>query len=179
MKNRIKQIIVEEKLTYSDFAKELDITKSSVTHIVNGRNNPSLDVILKILTIYKDVNPEWLLFGSGEMYRKDNNENLIFNTEKIIDDTIVTPKDDVIPSKNKTEDIDKRKITEELVDDVDEEEVYKPKKSKKKKKKNKSKKSKKKNQGINESSQKSNITLSEKVIVLNKDKTYTEYIPLL
>ena len=69
MKSRIKKIIETEKLSASDFAKKIGRQRSSVSHILSGRNNPSLDVVQEILTAFNKLEPEWLLFGKGSMYR--------------------------------------------------------------------------------------------------------------
>ena len=46
--NRIKKIISDNNLSNSEFAEKIGIPKSSVTHLLSERNNPSLDVIIKI-----------------------------------------------------------------------------------------------------------------------------------
>jgi len=68
MRERIQQIMDQEKLPPSRFAEEIGIQRAAMSHILNGRNNPSLDVVTKILQRYPKVNSDWLLFGKGEMY---------------------------------------------------------------------------------------------------------------
>jgi len=67
MKNRIKQIIETENVSYSKFADLLGIQRSGISHIINGRNKPSLEVIQKILETFKYIDTDWLLFGKGSM----------------------------------------------------------------------------------------------------------------
>ncbi len=50
MKDRIKQIIDQEHLSPSSFADKLQLGRAVVSHILNGRNNPSLDVVTRILS---------------------------------------------------------------------------------------------------------------------------------
>lgn len=69
MKDRIRMIMESEGYTPARFADTLDIGRAIVSHILNGRNNPSLDVISRILEAFPSINPDWLLFGTGEMYR--------------------------------------------------------------------------------------------------------------
>lgn len=69
MKDRIKQIMENENLTPAKFADRLQINRAVVSHILNGRNNPSLDVVMKILNEMEYVNSEWLLNGVGPMYK--------------------------------------------------------------------------------------------------------------
>ena len=75
MKERIKKIIDYENITYGEFADKVGIQRSGVSHLISGRNNPSLDVIQKILEAYDYINTEWLLLGKGEMIKEKKTEN--------------------------------------------------------------------------------------------------------
>ena len=70
MKNRIAEIIEKEKLTSLKFANLIGIQPSAVSHILAGRNNPSMDVIQKILNTFRTINSDWLILGVGSMYRE-------------------------------------------------------------------------------------------------------------
>ena len=69
MIGRITQIMERESLTPSKFAEAIGIQRSAMSHILNGRNNVSLDVLIKILDRFTYVDSDWLLFGKGEMMR--------------------------------------------------------------------------------------------------------------
>lgn len=71
MVERIKEIILKEGLTSGSFADLIGVQRSSMSHILNGRNNPSLDFIIKTLQHFPKLNPEWLLNGSGSMYKQE------------------------------------------------------------------------------------------------------------
>ena len=71
MKDRIIQLMNAEGLTAAKFAEEIGIQRAAMSHITIGRNNPSLDVISKILGRFPAVDPDWLLFGKGNMRRND------------------------------------------------------------------------------------------------------------
>ncbi len=58
-----------EGLTPSKFAETIGIQRSAMSHIISGRNNPSLDVLTKILERFNTVDSDWLLFGKGSMLR--------------------------------------------------------------------------------------------------------------
>ena len=60
---RIKKIIEENNLSNSEFAEKIGIPKSSVTHLLSERNNPSLDVIIKISETFDDISTDYLIFG--------------------------------------------------------------------------------------------------------------------
>ena len=69
MKDRIRLIMEKENLTPAKFADSLDINRAVISHILNGRNNPSLDVVTKILEVMDYINPDWLIKGSGNIYK--------------------------------------------------------------------------------------------------------------
>ena len=87
MKDRIKEIMDNANLTPAKFADQLQINRAVVSHILNGRNNPSLDVVTKILSEMNYINSDWLLNGTGEMYKEgfnspiDQTDTSLFNTE--------------------------------------------------------------------------------------------------
>jgi Helix-turn-helix. len=59
----------EKQLSVSAFADEIGVKRPTMTHTMTGRNNPSLDIVSKILERYQDINSDWLLFGKGGMYK--------------------------------------------------------------------------------------------------------------
>lgn len=71
MNQRIQELIEKLNLTSSKFADEIGVPRSSISHIVSGRNKPSLDFVTKILEKYPEVNINWLLFGRGECFSGD------------------------------------------------------------------------------------------------------------
>lgn len=75
MKDRIIEFLRRENKTSSQFADEIGVQPSSVSHIISGRNNPSLDFVLKMLQRYRDINSEWLLFGTGSMRKQATEES--------------------------------------------------------------------------------------------------------
>lgn len=75
MKDRIIQIMQMEGLTNAEFAEKIGISTSSLSHIFNGRNKPSLEVVMRIHKAYPHININWLLYGEGEMLEPENREN--------------------------------------------------------------------------------------------------------
>lgn len=69
MREKLQQLMNAEQLTASKLAEYLGIQPSSISHILGGRNKPSLDFVQKILQRYPRINPDWLLLDSDEMYR--------------------------------------------------------------------------------------------------------------
>ena len=68
-KERIERIMQSENLNSGQFAAEIGIKGSTLSHILNGRNNPSLEVLKKILDRYRMISSDWLILGVGQMYR--------------------------------------------------------------------------------------------------------------
>jgi transcriptional regulator with XRE-family HTH domain len=63
--NRLKEVIEYYQFSASSFADKVGVQRSSISHILSGRNKPSLDFILKITTELQDVDINWLLKGKG------------------------------------------------------------------------------------------------------------------
>lgn len=83
MKDRIKLIMDNEHLTPSAFADKLQLGRAVISHILNGRNNPSLDVVSRILSKMDYIDSDWLLTGNGKMYKTDNREKSHIATSTI------------------------------------------------------------------------------------------------
>jgi transcriptional regulator with XRE-family HTH domain len=71
MQKRIELILEAENLTVSQFADRIGIQRSGMSHILAGRNKPSLDFVIKVLQHFPDLSTDWLLFGKGAMYDKN------------------------------------------------------------------------------------------------------------
>ncbi|HEY5589423.1 MAG TPA: helix-turn-helix transcriptional regulator [Paludibacter sp.] len=67
MKDRITQFLLSEGISPAEFADKIGVQRSSVSHVLNGRNYPSASFIQKILGSYNTLNPRWLLLGEGMM----------------------------------------------------------------------------------------------------------------
>ncbi len=70
-KERIEQVIKSLGLTARQFATEIHVQPGTISNMMAGRNNPSLDVMRKILQRYPTLNPEWLILGKGDMWRTE------------------------------------------------------------------------------------------------------------
>ena len=72
MKERITKIMQKEEMSSVQFAEKIEISPSSLSHILNGRNKPSLEVVMKIHKACSYVSLPWLLYGDGEMEESAN-----------------------------------------------------------------------------------------------------------
>ena len=65
MRERIKQIIEREGMTQSQFADYIGVNRPTLSHVIAGRNNPSMEIVMKIHQKFPKLNILWLLDGEG------------------------------------------------------------------------------------------------------------------
>ncbi len=80
MRDRIIEFLKAENKSSAQLAEEIGVQPSGISHIISGRNKPSLDFVLKMLEKYPFLSTEWLLFGRGEMYNDPSMKDL-FDTD--------------------------------------------------------------------------------------------------
>ncbi|NPA38031.1 MAG: helix-turn-helix transcriptional regulator [Chlorobi bacterium] len=71
IRDRIKKLLRDKNLTSAGFADIIGVQRSGISHILSGRNKPSLDVLNKILLSFPDISGDWLITGKGDMYKKE------------------------------------------------------------------------------------------------------------
>lgn len=62
---RLEKVMEYYGETASSFADKIGVQRSSISHILSGRNKPSLDFVLKVLAQFPEVELYWLLNGKG------------------------------------------------------------------------------------------------------------------
>jgi len=72
---RLEKVIHFYDETAASFAEKIGVQRSSISHILSGRNKPSLDFVLKILSAYPEVELYWLLNGKGQFPKTDSENN--------------------------------------------------------------------------------------------------------
>ena len=115
MKDRIAHIIRAKNLTAADFALRLGIQPSNISHLLSGRNNPSLDFVKKLKETFPEYSLEWIIFGRGpitvsepfapispvapvsmapvqENLEESSKEETLFDQKQEVEDPIVMPK---------------------------------------------------------------------------------------
>ena len=90
MQEQIQEILKREKLTSAQFADKIGVQRSSVSHVISGRNKPGFDFIRKILEAFTEINADWLITGSGEMYGKAIRNVELFSADPEVSEDIVT-----------------------------------------------------------------------------------------
>jgi len=98
-KERIEKIMQKEEMSAAIFANEIGIQGSTLSHILNGRNNPSLDVLKKILNRFRTISSDWLILGIGSMYRAEKQSQ----TPTLFDNLDESSSKSVISNTNEVE----------------------------------------------------------------------------
>ncbi|MBN1115840.1 MAG: helix-turn-helix transcriptional regulator [Bacteroidales bacterium] len=100
MEERLQKLLVHYKLTSAQLADSIDVQRSSISHILSGRNKPSYDFLLKIIQSFNDLNAEWLITGNGNMLKSDivsgADHNNIGNKDLFTSIPVKTPVNEVI-----------------------------------------------------------------------------------
>ena len=70
MEDRLLKILRHYDLSPSVFADKLGVQRSSISHLLSGRNNPSFDFMLRLTESFTDINLDWFITGKGNMLKK-------------------------------------------------------------------------------------------------------------
>ena len=71
--NRLQIVMDYYQLSATAFADQIKVQRSSISHLLSGRNRPSLDFVLKVLDQFKEVELYWLLNGKGDFPKNEHN----------------------------------------------------------------------------------------------------------
>ncbi len=72
MREKLLDLMKSEGLKPSQLAELLGVNPAGISHILAGRNKPGFDLLQKILRRFPQINPDWLLLDSQQMYRTEN-----------------------------------------------------------------------------------------------------------
>lgn len=70
---RLQSVMEFYDLSAASFADRIEVGRSSISHLLSGRNKPSLDFVMKIVQSFPEVELYWLLNGKGNFPKKENN----------------------------------------------------------------------------------------------------------
>lgn len=108
MKDRIIEFLKSENKSSAQFADEIGVQPSGISHILSGRNNPSLDFVIKMLEKYKFLSTDWLLFGKGTMYRENSVQTLFDDLDPIRENQNIIEDQEPVNSKFEPEISDRK-----------------------------------------------------------------------
>ena len=98
---RIISIIEDSNLTNSEFAEKIGVPKSTISHLLSERNNPSLDIVSKISSTFNDITSDYLIFGHSQI----ENTPLQLPSDLFLDKDMDITKESVKESNNKVKSI--------------------------------------------------------------------------
>ena len=82
IKDRLAHIIRSKNLTASQFAEKMGVQPSNVSHLLNGRNNPSIEFLMKLKDVYPEYSFDWIIMGKKPI--TINEPNPVSSDEKEI-----------------------------------------------------------------------------------------------
>ena len=82
---RLERIIKFYGFSASSFAEKIGVQRSSISHILSGRNKPSLEFVMKVLSSFPEIDLYWLLNGKGTFPAQENSIKLISENEQSIE----------------------------------------------------------------------------------------------
>ncbi len=89
---RLQKVIDFYNETGSSFAEKIGVQRSNISHILSGRNKPSLDFVMKVLHSYPEVELYWLMNGKGKFpnqYKISESPNLDLTESSIVSKTTI------------------------------------------------------------------------------------------
>lgn len=91
IKDRLAQILRSKNLTASQFAELMEIQPSNVSHLLNGRNKPSLDFLIKLKEVFPEYSFDWIILGKKPMTHVENSSNIshtkLFDEKNVSEET--------------------------------------------------------------------------------------------
>ncbi|GAA3788179.1 helix-turn-helix transcriptional regulator [Corallibacter vietnamensis] len=99
---RLQKVIEYYGESASSFSEKIGVQRSSISHILSGRNKPSLDFVLKVLSSFPDVELYWLLNGKGQFPNQQENRIEEKQTKIAIDNIPSQPEQKIQKPISKT-----------------------------------------------------------------------------
>jgi len=95
---RLQKLLSFYELSASGLATKIGVQRSSISHIVSGRNKPSLDFIIKLLETFDEVSFDWIINGNGSFPKSNSPTPISKPTENLFSEK---EKKSQIPSEEK------------------------------------------------------------------------------
>ena len=103
--NRLEFVIKHYELSAAIFADRIGVQRSSISHLLSGRNNPSLDFVVRVMDKFPEINFNWFVKGKGETFLKDIIEvpQIKNNTPTLFDQVLESPKESFKSNSSKVQ----------------------------------------------------------------------------
>src|SRR5436189_6331985 len=115
---RLEYLLNYHSLSASSFADKIRVQRSSISHLLSGRNKPNLDFVMKITDVFPDVNLYWMLNGKGSFLKNGSDDDTPAPSKIETEPTPVSFENEFQPSLFETEiplpEIENREIKKTL-----------------------------------------------------------------
>ena len=123
LNSRVQKIINYSELSSSEFADEIGVQRSNISHVLSGRNKPSLDFLMKIKDRFPEIQWEWLIEGKGAMVFSENEtastpSSYLLEESKINDDEPIITGLFSIPSQEMEENTKQEEVKSEISEPI-------------------------------------------------------------
>ena len=81
--NRLERTMANHNLSAASFATKIGVQRSAISHILSGRNKPSLDFLMKVYESFDEVALEWLILGTTTSLPREVQDLDLFKSEPI------------------------------------------------------------------------------------------------
>jgi len=81
--NRLEEVMANHNLSAASFATKIGVQRSAISHILSGRNKPSLDFLMKVYESFDEVALEWLILGTTTSLPREVQDLDLFKSEPI------------------------------------------------------------------------------------------------
>ena len=106
--NRLEKIMANHNLSAASFATKIGVQRSAISHILSGRNKPSIDFLMKVYESFSEVDLEWLIIGTNPPPFHEVQNLDLYKSETINPEVLST-------TKNKSEELNKNIISNETI----------------------------------------------------------------
>ncbi len=158
---KIREFIIYKDLQPSKLADELGISRPMMSHVLSGRNKPNIEIVMKILSKYPDLNPEWLNGNAPNMFREGASQESYLQENRYETKTIIPT---IQP--NSTQNLFNNQVNNQQ--EIEEEKAKNQEKSTEKHQEN--------NENQSKKYKKSEGKTIEKIIVFYTDKSFDTYL---
>ncbi len=83
---RLEKILEYYSISATVFSEEIDFNRSTISHLLSGRNKPSLEFVMKVLQKFPEVELHWLLNGKGFFPAQATNAKMPLTNSKMKND---------------------------------------------------------------------------------------------
>ncbi|MAV79565.1 MAG: hypothetical protein CBD31_03235 [Flavobacteriaceae bacterium TMED171] len=90
---RIEEVRNNYQLSAAAFATKIGVQRSAMSHILSGRNKPSLEFLMKIYEAFDEVELQWLILGNPSSFPIKENSEFFDSSEALFEKPNTPSKD--------------------------------------------------------------------------------------